>query len=198
MKTLLTMLCLSLCLLQSVQAEDVNNGLTLTGLAQQNESAFNIRASYRIGLLEPFIGSELRLDSDPEVFNAGCLIHSGDIIDANDGIPWLSPMLTSVLNDKLVMTAYTGFHTTVNFNNKGSYYGSIIGGEIKDKADSPLSLIGEIHFDDIGEESNLDEAGITETPIYAGLKYTFRSKKSATVLAYAGKGMVGLTASFKF
>lgn len=193
------MLCLLGLLAQTSRGgEDPNNCFALTFMTQQNESAFNIRGSYRHGLLEPFLGSEIRFDSDPEVFDIGCLVHSGDVVEPN-AVPFISPTLTKIFNDDLVLTGYSGFHTTININNKGSYFGSILGVSLKDKPASPLSIVGEIHFNDIGNTSDLDEADISETPIYVGMKYDIKKEKENTVItAYAGRNTIGLSLMKRF
>jgi len=168
-KWIIALIILAFC--SGVKA-DPNDGLALTFMSQQNESAFNARISYVTGMFEPFMGSEIRLDSDPEVFDVGCLIHSKDVVEPN-AVALISPLLTKIFNSDMVLKGYTGFHSTININNKGSYFGSIIGISLKDKPSSKFEIVGEVHMNDIGGKSELDNYNITETAFFVGIKWRF-------------------------
>lgn len=170
------LMCLALTSLANAQGSDPNDGLSVWLMGQNNltqtDAAYNFRIGYKIGLIEPFVGIEVRPSSKPEVFNIGFLLHSGDIVEPN-AIPILSNLLTPILNPEMVVTGYTGAHSTVNINNKGNYFGSIIGVEAKDRPSSPVSINVEIHLNDIGGGSELDVAGISETTYFLGLCWRF-------------------------
>ena len=141
---MIVLVCASVCFANEPNMPLDFDGFAISAMSQTNaNSAFNLRLSYRMGMLEPILGAEFRLDSDPETFDIGCLIHSRDIIEA-ESIPWLSDTLIDIFNEDLVLTGYTGFHSTINVGvNKGSYYGSLFGVEAKDKPDSQLSIVAE-------------------------------------------------------
>lgn len=169
-------MCLVLTSLVNAQGKDPNDGLSVWLMGQNNltqtDAAYNLRVGYKMGLIEPFAGIEIRPSSKPEIFNVGFLIHSGDIVEPN-AIPWLSNLLLPILNSEMVVTGYTGAHSTLNVHNKGNYFGSIVGIEAKDKPESPVSINAEVHFNDIGGGSELDQAGISETTYFLGLCWRF-------------------------
>lgn len=134
-------------------------------------SSFDFRLSYRRGILEPFAGIELPISEKPNSCDFGCKINSNDIVEA-ESIPWLSETLIDVFNEDLVLTAYTGFHTKIIFDDdyyvdvdgekKSTFFGSIFGLEAKDRPESFLSIITEYQKND-----NIGDC------IYLGMMYRY-------------------------
>ena len=175
------------------------DGIAVSLMTQTNgPSTFNARISYRIGLLAPFIGTEIRLRDKPDTFDFGTKVFSPDIVEPN-AIPILSDLLLPVLNESLVLQGYAGFHSTINVTNKGSYYGSLAGIEAKDNPASPLSVIAELQLNNIGSNSDLEEEKINDKPVLVGLKYQpFNRKDELVVLAAVTGDRLGITARWKF
>jgi len=161
MKKLLTIsVCLIMLSFSVVQGNE--DGFILSFMANENPepTAGNalIRGGYRYGVSEFFGGCELE---DGEFWEVGFLLHSRDVIEPNS-ISIISPMLTSIFNEQVVITGYSGIHWV--YEPDESYSGAIVGIDAKGTVDSPLSIRTEIHY-----ENNLDE----DISFHAGLCWRF-------------------------
>ncbi len=177
--TLIVLMCIG-----TVQADDLD--ITVWAGMETGNSSAAAAMSARLGIeskesnLEGFIGVtgwpqwdaiEGKLRSEPPVvLEVGGLYHFDDIIDVNNPMPILPDILTTYLNPELDARPYVGIKSTVF--NKGTSYSPLVGLEMSETENSPLSFNAEAQFPSVDNE--LAQAGITdEVVIMLFLKYRF-------------------------
>jgi len=158
-------------------------GWTVWGLTQQvndidgysNELAGRVGYSFDSGAggLEPFIGSVWLPESGaPQVMTLGLILHSGDILDPNSPLPWVSDLLLVVLSEDMVARPYAGFQSTINlFDKDAGFSGAMTGVLVKTTPDAVAELVFEMAYDnkflDWSDQSDNELRG------YIGIRYPF-------------------------
>lgn len=155
-KRLLLMVLVVVCCCGLARAE---NGLTIWGLtssdAAGNDAAMSARVGYQYEFVEAFAGSTWHPNFDPDtgdisppqVFSLGALAHMADLVDPNNPLPWIPPLLLTVLPEKMVLEPYFGYQGTINIDQDAGFTGAIVGVQAKLDPASKSSVIAEIDYD---------------------------------------------------
>jgi len=174
MKKLIT-LFIPLLLCSSIRA----NGWTAWGLIEQEpQRAVTARVGYQFFNIEPFVGSTWRPDYNveageikpPQVLSIGCFYHFQDLLDPNDPLPWISPLLLTFIPEEFVAQPYFGPQCTWNFIDKDAgFYGVAIGLQMKaNPEDDNACLVAEIAYNDnFGDLSAVEE----EVRLHLGFRF---------------------------
>jgi hypothetical protein len=139
--------------------------IALWGLVEQTTAGTNAvtgRVGYRLGWIEPFLGSTWRPGYDagggvqpPQVISLGVLVYAPDLLDPNAPVPWLPDLLLRLLPQRMVARPYIGSQGSYNLiDSDAGFYGGILGLEAKLDPDARMALIVEgiynNYFDDLG------------------------------------------------
>ena len=140
------------------------NGYILSIMSMENPDPnvgnVFLRAGYKYGVLEAFLGLECE---EADIYEFGFFLHSRNIAEP-DSVAVISPLLSGIFDEEMVITGYTGLHWVKDRKIKEDYSGSIVGINAKSEINSPLSVRGEIHY-----ENNKAE----DITFYAGLFWLF-------------------------
>ena len=145
---------LALCMGTAAQA----NGVTLWGLTEHDwnsENAITGRVGYQYDFIEGFIGSTWRPNYNvetgeikpPQVFSLGALVHMRDLLDPNNPLPWIPPVLLTFLPESMVAQPYFGGQGSwTPANEDAGFYGAIVGIQTKTSEESKASFITEFNY----------------------------------------------------
>jgi len=135
-------------------------GVTAWGLTEQDigsrNKALQGRIGYRIGLVEPFVGSTWRpnFDADgalapPQLLSLGTVYHGPDLIDPNSSIPWIPDIMLALLPADYQARPYFGGQFSINFIDKDSgFYAPLVGLLCKFDPDKPSALVIEAAYNE--------------------------------------------------
>jgi len=164
MKRWIVVLTIAMCLCCIVQGNEPNeppsggliepnqpgidkDGFIISVMSMENRDPnignLYLRAGYKYGVLEAFGGIE---GEKGDIYEFGFLLHSRDVIEP-DSVLLISNLLTSFLDEQMVATGYTGLHWVKDRRIKEDYSGAIVGIDAKAKPESPLSIRGEVHYE---------------------------------------------------
>jgi hypothetical protein len=136
--------------------------LTTSVLTEQNLSqggnAVIVRGGVQAGHVEGFIGStwhpgfdtETGDISPPQLFSAGALYHWENLIDPNNPVPWIPPILKTITNSLGLPDAravpYLGGQASLNIDEDAGLVSFLTGLEIKAQPDDFSSIVLEAAF----------------------------------------------------
>jgi len=139
------------------------NGVTLWGLGQESfdwtQSSITGRIGYEFANpgIECFLGStwwpNYKTDEGemepPQVYSVGAVYYWIDLVDPNNPIPWIPPLLLKVIPEKFVAQPYLGGQCSLNIDEDAGYLGAVIGLSMKARPDDKTSLIAEAQFNNM-------------------------------------------------